>query len=354
MRGMREYRGLWALGAVAFGVMALGKVAVADVTTEQAGSIVVWPKVIWDGQRDTIIQLSNIYNLMVHAHCVYINGAPENPAFPPSGNNAPLCGETDFDLWLSKQQTTHWTASGGRRVSALDAFGSDGSGLDPGVIPPLPVGFTGELMCILVSESGEPWAGNKLKGEATIRSSAGDVSKYNAIAVPGNSNLSGIQIGSELELNLTNSNPSGEYEACPNVLAFGFFADGGNDPVTGTTMRTELTLVPCNQDIENGIASNVSANFDIINEFEEHLSRPLAVECWSNRTLSNIGSAFTPGSLGTLTGHARLTPSSGQGGLIGVAEEFRAPAAWAAFNLQVEGNRFDAAGVTDSITLPSL
>ncbi len=354
MRGMREYRGLWALGAAAFGVMALGKVAVADVTTEQGGSIVVWPKVIWDGQRDTLIQLSNIYNLMVHAHCVYINGAPLNPLLPPSDRNPPQWTETDFDLWLSKQQPTHWTASGGRRVSALDVFGSDGSGLDPGVIPPLPLGFTGELKCILVSESGEPWAGNKLKGEATIRTLTSDVSRYNAIAIPGNSNLSGIQIGSELELNLTNSNPNGEYASCPNTLAFSFFADGGLDPVTGGPIQTTLTLVPCNEDIENGIPSQVTVSIDITNEFEEHLSRSIQVDCWLNRTLSEIGAAFTPGSLGSLTGHARLTPSGSEGGVIGVAEELRSSVAWAAFNLQVEGNRFDAAGVTDTITIPAL
>jgi len=351
MRGMRINRGLWALGAAAFGVIALTRVASADVTTEQGGSVVVWPKVIWDGGRDTVIQLSNIYNAMVHAHCVYVNGAPQNPALPVSPNNPALWTETDFDVWLSKQQPTHWSASGGRRVFAFDDFGSDGAGLDPGAIPPLPLGFTGELKCMQVSESGEAMTGNKLKGEAILRATSGDVSKYNAIAIPGNPNLSGIQIGDELELNLTDANPNGEYSSCPNVITFGFFADGGTDPVSGASLTTHLTLVPCDQDLENGNPSEVRATLDIINEFEEHLSASLIVDCWYNRRLSQISSNLTIGALGTQTGHARLSPSPGQGGVIGVGEEVRGVSA-AAFNLNIEGYRYDASGVTDTILIP--
>jgi len=348
---MKEYRGLWALGAAVFGVFSLTRVAVADVTTEQGGSIVVWPKVIWDGQRDTLLQLSNLYNAMVHVHCVYINGAPVNPALPVSDRNPPQWTETDFDLWLSKQQPTHWTASGGRRVSALDDFGTDGAGLDPGVVPPLPQGFTGELKCVQVSESGEPMTGNKLKGEATLRTTSGDVSRYNAIAIPGNANLSGIQIGTTLDLNLTDANPDGEYDACPNVLSFSFFNDGDTDPVANVPIDTFLTLVPCDEDIENGNFTEVRANFLIIDEFEQQQSASIIVDCWTNRGLRNINPVF--GQLPTLTGHARLTPADGYGGLLGVAEELRS-SAWAAFNLHIEGNRFDAEGVTDTIVIPSL
>ena len=49
-------------------------------------------------------------------------------------------------------------------------FGSDGSGLDPGAIPPVPPGFEGELKCVQVDASGTPFGGNNLKGEAVIRS----------------------------------------------------------------------------------------------------------------------------------------------------------------------------------------
>ncbi len=358
MRGMKEHRGLWAFGAAAvLGVLTLTKVAAADVTTEQGGSILVWPKVIWDGSRDTLIQVSNMSNAMIHAHCVYINGAPENPNLPVSDRNPVQWSETDFDIWLSKQQPTHWTVSGGRRVTSLDPFGTDGSGLDPGVVPPLPSGFTGELKCIQVDDSGVPTAGNKLKGEATLRTSSSDVSRYNAIAIPANANLSGVQIASNssLDLNLTESNPDGEYTACPNVLSFSFFSDGDNDPITNAPVDTFLTLIPCDEDIENGNFTEVRANFIIVDEFEQSQSASILVDCWTNRGLREINPVF--GQLPTLTAQARLTPATGQGGLLGIAEERRtlnANTSWAAFNLQVEGNRYDAAGITDAVVIPGL
>ena len=48
----------------------------ADTTTEQSSSILIFPKVVFDGSRDTVIQISNTSNSMVHAHCFYVNAAP--------------------------------------------------------------------------------------------------------------------------------------------------------------------------------------------------------------------------------------------------------------------------------------
>ena len=78
MHMVKWNRGLGLLGAAAVGVLVLANVASAstDVTTEQSGSILVWPKVVWDGTRDTIIQLTNTGNPMAHAHCFYVNAAP--------------------------------------------------------------------------------------------------------------------------------------------------------------------------------------------------------------------------------------------------------------------------------------
>ena len=75
--------GLRVLGAAAVGVPGLARIASASaaVTTEQSGSILVWPKVVWDGTRDTIIQLTNTGNPTVQAHCFYVNAAPSvNPS----------------------------------------------------------------------------------------------------------------------------------------------------------------------------------------------------------------------------------------------------------------------------------
>lgn len=45
----------------------------ADITTERSASILVWPKIIANGTRDTIIQITNTSNSMVKAHCFYVN-----------------------------------------------------------------------------------------------------------------------------------------------------------------------------------------------------------------------------------------------------------------------------------------
>src|SRR5690554_5911127 len=96
-------------------------------TTECSASILVFPRVIANGTRDTIIQITNTGNSMVHAHCFYVNGAPTFPDFPPCPDpsdplcfNPPLWTEIDFDIWLTKQQPTHWVVSQGRLVDPTD------------------------------------------------------------------------------------------------------------------------------------------------------------------------------------------------------------------------------------------
>ncbi|HEX7408476.1 MAG TPA: hypothetical protein VF515_12605, partial [Candidatus Binatia bacterium] len=115
---VKPVRVLWVLGIAVVGLLPLAGIASAsvnDVSTERGGSIIVFPKVVWDGTRDTIIQIGNMSNSMVHAHCFYVNAAPVNPSLPPSSTNPPQWNETDFDIWLTRQQPTHWVASLGRR-----------------------------------------------------------------------------------------------------------------------------------------------------------------------------------------------------------------------------------------------
>ena len=105
-------------------------------TTECSASILVFPRVIANGTRDTIIQITNTGNSMVHAHCFYVNGAPTFPDFPPCPDpsdplcfNPPLWTEIDFDIWLK----------GGTRFDvgpgALDVYAGVPFGLTVGVIP---------------------------------------------------------------------------------------------------------------------------------------------------------------------------------------------------------------------------
>src|SRR5262249_28617800 len=112
-------------------------------------------------------------------HCFYVNGQ--------SVGGVPIWQVTDFDLVLTRQQPTHWGVAQGRAVNPMDSSLS-GKGLDPGLVPPVPLGFTGFLTCVEVMPSGEPSGANSLKGEATVGqvTSLGGpngVSKYNGIGI---------------------------------------------------------------------------------------------------------------------------------------------------------------------------
>jgi hypothetical protein len=403
MRMVNRNRGLCMVGAAALGMCALANVASAnpsDVTTEKGGSVIILPKVVWDGTRDTIIQIANINNLPAQARCFYIDGGPLNPNLPPGPTNPQLWNETDFGIFLTKQQPTQWVASLGRRVS-VDSFKTGGYGIDPGLIPPVRKGFTGELKCVQVDDSDIPLRGNSLKGEATLRRSDGDVSKYNAIALRGNNdpNAEVNDNPNQLNLDWTQNNGAGQYSACPDTLIFNHVAynapdlvveqignceltcyggtnngkrcavetEGTDCPLGGKCLScpvtTNLTLVPCSEDIENQVPSSSTVQFAIWDEFERRFSSSVTVNCWLSAELNQIHpNAFSFSTLGTFSAHTRITPNPGAPGVLGVAEETRhdnvfddpgVTSAVAAYNLEGEGNRFDGSGVTDTIILPT-
>src|ERR1700690_2375820 len=106
------------VGLVVSGAQA--QVVINPPTTEQSASILVFPKVIADGTRDTIIQITNTSNNMRLTHCFYVDGALTNTSLPAGPQNPPLCTEIDFDIVLTKQQPTHWVVSTGRLNNPLD------------------------------------------------------------------------------------------------------------------------------------------------------------------------------------------------------------------------------------------
>jgi hypothetical protein len=353
-------------------VLAAGVTARADVTTDHPGSIIAFPKVIFDEGRDTVIQIANTGNRLLHAHCFYTNAQLANPDLPPSPFNPPLWQEVDFFIWLTRQQPTHWIVGRGRDVNPADnqvkngliSNALDGAGIDPGFVPPVPPRFVGELVCVEVDSSGNPVSGNLLKGEATIYDTeTGDVSTYAANTIIGHEAAG--ETGTDLLLD------NNQYNSCPNVLLFDHFAHGVNDPVIedfgacepDCPITTELTLMPCQRDYENQIPGTVTIFFEIFNEFENRFSTVDSVTCWLNLPLDEIGSGivFTPTVLGTLSAYTRIQPTGTSGGLLGVAEETHASSAGgsarAAFNLHIEGSRFDpAAGreIIDHIRLVEL
>ncbi len=416
-------RCVWGLCGVLGSVLALASVARAEVSTDVSGSVLVFPKVVFNGPvglvqppgstppRDTVIQIANTSNNMVHAECFYVDAE--------IFNGAPVWQITDFTIWLTRQQPTHWVASEGRPVDFSDSPGDDGAGMDPGAIPPVPEGFVGELKCIEVDSSGTPFAGNNLKGEALIRTSTGDVSKHNAIAILGNPDL--VPGNPPNELTLDNSdNHDGEFNSCPNTWLLNHFVDGDQNPVIEEfnpawctngecPIRTYLTLIPCTQDFENDVPARVTVDFTVTNEMEQNFSASTTVTCYETTQLSNIdaptgkcsiggavcttdaqcigtstgfcekNSIFSVGNLGTGAALTQITPAGAdannpvpQGGVLALGEEQHynnqtegtqiSNSAFAAWNPQFTGNRYDATDpgqgappggpVIDVITIP--
>jgi hypothetical protein len=296
-------------------------------------------------------------------------GQPVHPVLNPR-----RWQETDFLLWLTRQQPYHWVASQGRPVNPTDDPGEDGYGLDAGAVPPVPPDFEGELKCVQIDASGVPFGGNNLKGEAVIRRTDGDVSKYSAVGILANPDLANAEPSRELRLDNTEGS-DGEYNSCPNTLLLNHFTDGAPSPAVANLnpdlcgsqdefnscpIRTELTLVPCSQDFENQIPTRVTVQFAIFNEFEQEFSASTSVECWENFSLGDItasqgtcsgsftqnggaqGNAtcrndadcreqdagfcvkngvFSYSVLGTTSAYTRIQPVDRDGSVIGVAEE---------------------------------
>ncbi len=407
-KGLRM-RCMLSLCGVLTGVFGLALTAGAEVTSDSSGSVLVYPKVMYsdsEGGRDTIIQLSNTSNNPVYAHCFYVDS---REIF-----GRPLWQVTDFRLVLTKQQPTHWVASMGRSQNNNDNFQTptqDGAGLDPGGIPPVTSGFQGELKCVQTDASGTPFGGNSLKGEAVLRSRDGDVSKYNALGIIANPDFASDGDPDELLLNNT-ANFDGEYNSCSNMVLMDHFADGApacpietcltpsnvcsgsgaacaedsDCPIT-CPIRPYLTMVPCQQDLENLIPESVTVQFAITNEFENNFSTSTTVDCWENTRLADIdvgngnctgsttpcsvdsdcitglcdktNSVFSFAVLGSNSAFTTITPVGLDGGIIAIGEEQHysqgaADRAWAAWNLHQMGTRFDATDTqrVDRIRIP--
>lgn len=340
--------------AVALGVVASAGTARADVTIEKGASVLIFPKVVADSTFDTVIQITNTGNSMVHARCFYVNANLN-------------WQETDFDIWLTKQQPTHWLVSEGRLGIPGSEPGTNDAGFTPGRVPPVS-GFEGELKCVEVTASDEPFTGNHLKGEATISAvtandsgdpsswlTYGDVEKYNAVGILGNPD----QTPSSNTLPLDGV----VYDACPAKLFMNFLANGGVDPVVdqyvhiNSSVNSKLTLVPCSEDFETQTPTKTTVQFLVTNAYEERFSASTTVDCYLSTFLTQIDSPTVPPSqsansvfsiavLGTPVATAQITPVTSTSGsahaVVGILERVTsvAPvyAARSAYNLHSTGD----------------
>ncbi len=358
MGGLKRNPWLFGLGALLAVLVVFGGYARADVTTDQAGSIIIFPKVISDGTRDTVISISNIRNMPTVAHCIY-NNSPSGtcsvtttescrfdedcpgtqtcnlttpgtcsitstrgcsvdeecaPPLCPTGTCQPgetcvhQCVEHDFDIFLTGQQPTLWDVFFGRQQDPSDGF----PGLDPGGIGGQS-DFVGELICYVTDADGNPLMQNSLTGQATIYRFGGlpgaVLSEYSGVTVFAKSTPAG-----NLDLNDT------EYNACPDHLIVNHRADFDLDHFTDAGIISELTLVPCTLDFESQITPPARAIFNVTNEFETPVgSASVSVGCFLNRQLSEIDAETDPSksifSIGTVASDfakTRVTTPTGK------------------------------------------
>jgi hypothetical protein len=321
----------------------------ADVASDQAAAIVVFPKIVVDtsgltprGPVDTLIRVSNTSNRPITMYCFLVDanghcsnsGAVCNPfARPPeSGCNISVehCiadwQESDFVVRITARQPIAWLASRGAAFCEQSAdpslpclplsdqgrLGPNGQTNSRSLIQPVPEDpFIGELKCIAVNDVDNlvPVERNDLKGEAEIvRSAPGvlDVAAYNAIGIPAVANTNNgnrtlvlggtvCQGGPNAESPCTDEADCsgapcgpGEYSSCPNILILDHFFDGATDPVSQEQVTTHLTLVPCSEDFLTQTLVTTTVQFLVFNEFEQRVSTSRPISCFQEFKISDI------------------------------------------------------------------
>lgn len=365
---------------------------------------------LFGSPTDTLLSISsNATSSLKQAHCFLVNATSHcsnsgNACLTSASCGGGICvpgwNETDFNIFLTQDQPLAWLASSGMSASGVPIgqsyggrcshnnaiqcfsnancapagvcqFGPHGGQNNIGTgIPPVPNDpFIGSLTCIQYDPSLNPPrpdqspTANSLIGEATIftnNDAIMDGSKYNAVgfkAVAG----AGADTDNVLELGtpMQNGQPTADYDGCAGSLIFNHYFDGATDPMSvgnGTNSSngetsTNLTLVPCGNNILARQPGNVVAQFLVFNEFEQRLSASTTVDCVYDKQISNIDtpnnsrSIWSAGVSGTLTGQTRIqgvgNASTGNG-LTGIAilgTESSAGLARAAYSLDQQGSK---------------
>lgn len=399
--------------AIAFPLVLLrgANAVIAEVGSDRPAAMLVFPKIIVDtldppstprGRIDTLIRITNTSERPISMACFYVNAnghcraardticdpydldavndcAPDDPCLPD-------WQETDFIVDLTPRQPTAWIASQGATRCDLSP--------DPDVpcfplpdnqanrVPPVPeIPFIGYMKCVAVDRNEVPVERNDLVGDVEFIQSNPDeldVEAYNAIgipAIPNNNNYDkNLVIGgspiceagqrAREDCGSDDDCPGSkcllpEYESCPNILIMDHLFEGAADPISGETVNTILTLVPCSDDFERQAEVSGPIQFLVFNEFEQRFSTSQTVTCFHEFRLPDIQgrtevrSIFSAAVNGTLTGQTRMRGVVGSDGRVGytwlgVVEEFREGGGTSAFNVHFHGTRPEA----DFIRLP--
>jgi hypothetical protein len=392
------------LAGLLLSVGGVGAAQAQKVTSEEPAGYLVFPKIVVDPSgllsgvpRDTVIRITNTDSTQRIAHCFYVDGTPRcsagngldtfgacrtNADCAPGGTCAVReCNVTNFDLVLTPGQPVGWRVSEGVTTTGVCDGAGPGAGLPCNVDNDCPGGatcrqfgsfdfgrvplpgsgiFLGELKCVQVDEirdsqgnPGTPVNRNDLIGNASIYSVNGnvvDVQSYNAIGVQALLDNGSTQDNTTMTL----GGSSPEYAGCPAQVVVDHFFDGA--PVAGATaVQSDLTLVPCSENLELAPMPAVTSVLQILvyNEFEQRFSTSTTVGCFRESRLSNLDrrpgqentSIFNVNVQGTFAGQTVIRPVlSGDGnpgnGVLAVVEEYRQSQAGlrsAAFNVHWRG-----------------
>ena len=368
---MNQRKANWAAAfAATASLLAVGS-ASADVVSDQAAALLVYPRIISgslspDIDQETLVQLTNTSNVPQQHHCFYVDASSrcsvdtaepcdqiEDPCAPEQGLCLPSWVETDFDVVVTPRQPIAWVVGDGLSgddlpVDGLNFFGPGGSSNIGTNIPPVTQPFVGELKCIVVDGQRQPIPNNAIIGHATIVDQFETefaVEKHSAIgilAIDGNANQDNVIVlgGGE-----------NEYNGCPQVLIANHFFDFAVPTEDVGPVLNRLVLVPCTEDLQLAIPSRVTAQYLVFNEFEQRFSTSAPVDCYFDRQLSLIDtrdelrSIFSAFVSGTIAGQTRIRGVNG--GLLGVLVT-ESPGGVVAANLHFQGDREQA----DRWTLP--
>jgi hypothetical protein len=242
---MRKLTICLAVFTLLFGTIGLASAAQNVANTNQKGSLIVFPKIDVSDGRDTLVRIGNDFNSAVRVQCFWQNS---------------LLYNQPFDFILPANEIGWIMAKSGLAQSRLYLSSAAFPVTDfvNGVVDYH--AHTGELKCFAVDmDSGVPISFNHLYGSAEIWNGHDCVSVYgyNAWSFTAEGLPRGVPIGMPGQLNLTGVN--GAYDACPQFLISEFTSA----PI-GSGFGTQLTLVPCQQDLrQDGTPVATKAQFEV-------------------------------------------------------------------------------------------
>jgi hypothetical protein len=281
------------------GVCTIASAAQNVGNASQKGSVLIFPKIDTTNiesqgiARDTIIQLSNDYSRGVMVKCYWVNHDQSIQ---------------DFMFLVTITQPVWFRASDGLGTGS---YWGDPAASNEMTVPPFfgadDNGSVGELKCWAVDfEGANQISFNHLSGTATVLDYKQLTAyQYNSFNFTARGVALNTKVGTGGDIVLSGANL--QYDACPQYVVFNFFSLspgllGNNDGIDGTIAidgggqvikfnKTDLTLVPCKQDLrQDRVPTCTKAKFDIWNENEtKYTGAYQCIKCWFEGYLDQFG-----------------------------------------------------------------